>query len=85
MREVVRLSKKFPDKESFGRNELAEALSKEMSRTVSEALVGELVAHGVARTLGSPDKVAINAAQVSRRIVFENTCRLLKECKDSEV
>jgi CRP-like cAMP-binding protein len=85
MSALVRLSKKFPDRESFGRQELADALSKEMSRTVSEALVGELVAHGVARPLGSPDKVAFNAAQVSRRIVFENTCRLLKECKDAEV
>ena len=84
MSSVVRLSKKFEGKDSFTRAELADALSKEMARTVSEALVGELVAHGVVRTLGSPDKVGFNAAQVSRRIVFENTCRLVKDCKDSD-
>ncbi|MCA2958950.1 MAG: Crp/Fnr family transcriptional regulator [Silvanigrellales bacterium] len=84
MSSVVRLAKKSPEKDSYSRKELAEALSKEMARTVSEALVGELLAHSVARTLGNPDKIGFNAAQVSRRIVFENTCRLLKDCKDAD-
>lgn len=84
MSSVVRLAKKSPEKDSYSRKELADAMSKEMARTVSEALVGELVAHSVVRTLGSPDKIGFNAAQISRRIVFENTCRLLKDCKDSD-
>jgi CRP/FNR family transcriptional regulator, cyclic AMP receptor protein len=83
MSSLVRVLKKMESRDSFTRVELAELLSKEMGRTVSEALVGELVAHGVVRAVGTSDKVLAQPAQVSRRIAFENTCRLIKDCNEN--
>jgi len=82
MSALVRLGKKIEGRGPLSPAELAAELSKEMGRSVSEAMVGELVAHGVVRTSGGDGKIAYNAVQINRRIVFENTCRLLKECKD---
>lgn len=81
MSALVRLQKKVPGKEQFSKIELAQLISKEMARTVSEALVGELIAHNVCRSVGAGN-VTFNAQQVNRRIVFENTCRFLKDVKE---
>ena len=82
MSALVRVQKKVPDREAFSKADLADLLSKEMGRTVSEALVLELVNYDVCRAAGTSGNVTFAAQQVQRRVVFENTCRLLREVKE---
>lgn len=81
---LVRVQKRCPGQESFAQEELADHLSKEMGRTVSDILVQELMSHGVVRGQAGAGKVTFSVSQVQRRMVFENTCRLIKECKEAE-
>lgn len=74
---LVRAQKKFPDKSSFTPEELCDCLGKEMGRTITDALLAELLNHDVLRKMG--DSFGFTANQLQRRIVFESVCRTIHD------
>ena len=83
MSALGRALQKFGEKEFYTMEELVAELSKEMGRQVSEGIFAEMQMSGVIRPNGK-GQYSFNSQQSARRIVFEGTCRLIKEINESE-
>lgn len=81
---LVRVNRKLPEQENFLKADLALHLGKEMGRQVSDALIDEFVAHNVVRYVSGRERVSFTAAQLQKRIVFENACRLIRDCAEPD-
>ncbi len=81
MSALVRSHRKNANKEMWTIPELAEALQKEMGRSLHEDLLVELLALGVLRSVPTQgeSKVTFSPVQVQRRVIFESICRDLKK------
>jgi CRP/FNR family transcriptional regulator, cyclic AMP receptor protein len=78
MSALGRAVKKKGEKEAYSLEEMIAGLNEEMGRTVGDDVFAQLQLYGVLRPDGK-GLFVFKAAQCSRRIVFEGTCRMVKE------
>jgi CRP/FNR family cyclic AMP-dependent transcriptional regulator len=84
MSALVRIRKKNPEKEVWGRADLGTALDKDLGRTDGASVVRNLQDIGVVRLKpGSESEYLFDAAQVQRKVIFEATCREIAAIKES--
>jgi CRP/FNR family cyclic AMP-dependent transcriptional regulator len=76
MSSLIRIRKKFPEKEVWKRADLGAAIDKDLGRTDGAAAVRNLQDLGIVRLKpGSEDEFLFDAGQVQRKVIFESTCR----------
>jgi CRP-like cAMP-binding protein len=84
MSALVRIRKKFPEREIWKRADLGAAMDKDLGRTDGVAAVRNLQDLGIVRLKpGSEDEFLFDAGQAQRRVVFEATCREIDSIQDA--
>lgn len=82
---LVRLSRKPDAKEFYTKIEIFELLQKEAAKAISDSVFDELVRCRVILSTAGADKHSWNDRQVQKRIIFESTCRFLKDVTEESI
>jgi CRP-like cAMP-binding protein len=78
---LVRLSRRPDAKEFYTRKELCERVEKEAAVRIGPELIDELTVLKVLQVKNASDAFFWNDKQLQRRIIFESTCRALRDAE----
>lgn len=81
---LVRMARKPDAKEYYTKAEVCERLHKESAKPINDALFDELVKLRVLSVTPGADRVSWSDRMVQKRMIFENSCRFLKDIGDGE-
>ena len=81
---LIRISKKEKERADYPVNELIEKIKVECGKVIDARVVSELVRLRVLSQTPATENVSWVERQVQRRIVFESTCRFLKDAESIE-
>jgi len=76
---LIRISKKEKEKKDYSVNDLIEMIKVECGKVIDPKTVAELVSLHVLSKTPTTDNVSWVERQVQRRVIFESTCRFIKD------
>jgi hypothetical protein len=81
----VRISKKDKERSDYSAIELIEKVKAECAKTIDSKVISELVRLRVLSQVPATDKYSWVERQIQRRMIFESTCRFVKDAQVSAV